>query len=50
MELAFKSLAAGGHKGKLVVRMTPDPEPEHSGKLDLAFNNVKPKEWYFVLD
>ena len=19
-------------------------------KLDLAFNNVKPKEWYFVLD
>ena len=20
------------------------------GKLDLAFNNVKPKDWYFVLD
>ena len=19
-------------------------------KLDLAFNNVKPKDWYFVLD
>ena len=20
------------------------------GQLDLAFNNVKPKDWYFVLD
>lgn len=28
VELAFKSLAAGGHKGKLVVRMAPEPEPE----------------------
>ena len=23
---------------------------ENSLKLDLAFNNVKPKDWYFVLD
>ena len=21
-----------------------------SSQLDLAFNNVKPKDWYFVLD
>ena len=28
VELAFKSLAAGGHKGKLVVRMAPESEPE----------------------
>ena len=28
VELAFKSLAAGGHKGKLVVRMAPEPESE----------------------
>ena len=26
VELAFKSLAAGGHKGKLVVRMTPEQQ------------------------
>ena len=23
---------------------------QNKGKLDLAFNNVKPKDWYFVLD
>ena len=23
---------------------------EGKNKLDLAFNNVKPKDWYFVLD
>ena len=31
VELAFKSLAAGGHKGKLVVRMTQEPEPGAPG-------------------
>ena len=34
VELAFKSLAAGGHKGKLVVRMAPEPEPERKIHLD----------------
>ena len=24
--------------------------PELVDELDLAFNNVKPKDWYFVLD
>ena len=24
--------------------------PDLKNKLDLAFNNVKPKDWYFVLD
>ncbi len=28
-----------------------DFKPDLYGlKLDLAFNNVKPKDWYFVLD
>ena len=29
---------------------TPSLTRECNGKLDLAFNNVKPKGWYFVLD
>ncbi len=28
---------------RLSIRVTNE-------KLDLAFNNVKPKDWYFVLD
>ena len=23
---------------------------DHKKKLDLAFNNVKPKDWYFIFD
>ena len=26
------------------------PRADHKDKLDLAFNNVKPKDWYFVID
>ena len=26
------------------------PNTSIENKLDLAFNNVKPKDWYFILD
>ena len=33
----------------LAVRQHRPLEKKYE-KLDLAFNNVKPKDWYFVLD
>ena len=28
----------------------PPKTVQKTPKLDLAFNNVKPKDWYFILD
>ena len=36
---------------KLIWRKYPRFRlPSGKNKLDVAFNNVKPKDWYFVLD
>ena len=43
----------GSYPKEDLIKMFPDVYANTSFKgfkLDLAFNNVKPKDWYFVLD